>query len=298
MPLWLLCSLLSPFFWAIVFVLDSHCVEEIFEESWFGGVTSAISMTLLFPFMLGGILVTEWHDVTMAGVQLALLGGALHMLSQFCYFRALGDCESGIVSAYWNMTPLIILIIGFLLLNEKLSLLQYGGVGGLIACSVLFCILDNSATTRWSTFLLMLAASGCEASYFILIKQAFSITPGYFTLLSSTIAMIAVGLSPLCFTKPRQILKKNRLRLLKAMPILIGIEIANLIAVGLSQYAINYGNPSLVAAVEATLPAYCFLLSGALWGVFRKFGEETAKYRLPQKLALSVAMGACVWILA
>lgn len=49
-----------------------------------------------------------------------------------------------------------------------------------------------------------------------------------------------------------------------------GIEVAHLIAVGTSQYVVSYGTPSLAAAVDASIPAYRFVLSLVLYAATRK----------------------------
>ena len=41
--MWLVFALLSPLFWAIVTVLDRHCVERIFDRPWMGVITSALA---------------------------------------------------------------------------------------------------------------------------------------------------------------------------------------------------------------------------------------------------------------
>ena len=56
--------------------------------------------------------------------------------------------------------------------------------------------------------------------------------------------------------------------------------------------------PSLVSAVEASIPAYTFLLSLMLFAATRKYGEEEARHRLPAKLLLVAAMVFGVWLVS
>jgi hypothetical protein len=84
-----------------------------------------------------------------------------------------------------------------------------------------------------------------------------------------------------------------------AIPMIVGIEVANLVALFMSQRAIDLGIPSLVAAVESTIPAYTFALSIALV-LFTKerFGDPKAWHRLPLKLILVGIMAVGVVLLS
>ncbi len=96
-------------------------------------------------------------------------------------------------------------------------------------------------------------------------------TPAF---LIATVAMIAFGATPLVFKNRRVAFSKNFPKIWKASKFLLVIELANLIAVATSQYAIGYGPVSLVACVEATIPVYTFGISGVLYFVYHRFGEK------------------------
>ena len=110
--------------------------------------------------------------------------------------------------------------------------------------------------------------------------------------------MVGAGLSPLLLPKCRRIFRCNWPRIRPVLWLLFAIEVANLIAVATSQYAVSYGTPSLVAAAEASIPAYTFALSLVLFAVTRKYGEEEARQRLPAKFLLVTTMVFGVWLVS
>ena len=83
-----------------------------------------------------------------------------------------------------------------------------------------------------------------------------------------------------------------------AIPLIIGIEVANLIALFMSQRAIDLGVPSLVCAVEASIPAYTLLLAILLLAITKRFGDEEARNWLFPKLLLVAIMVFGVWLVS
>jgi drug/metabolite transporter (DMT)-like permease len=297
-PMWLVFALLSPFFWAVVHVLDSYCMDEVFDLPVLATVGSGFTMLAALPLLAVGLLFTGWQEVGADVLLLCLLTGGLYMASQWLYFRALAISESGIVASYWNLTPVLVMAAGYLFLGEVLAPVQYLGAGVLIAAAVLFCLLDGTETGRWRTFLLM--AGGCmlQAGYFLMQKVLFDRCAVYQVFVLTTAGMAACALLPLALGRYRRGWVANWPKVRKAVPFLLVIEVCNLMAVGLSQVAVSLGPVSLVASVEASMPAYTFGVSVALWAIFRKYGEEEAKQRLVLKLLLVAAMVFGVWLVS
>lgn len=79
---------------------------------------------------------------------------------------------------------------------------------------------------------------------------------------------------------------------------MLGIELVNMAAIYLAQRALDLGSVSQVAGVEATTPAFCFLLSWLLWKTFGRIGDPQAGRHLPQKLSLTAIMAILTWMLA
>jgi drug/metabolite transporter (DMT)-like permease len=297
-PIWLALALISPVFWAIVHVLDSHCVNEVFDAPWVGNVTSALTMLTFLPFITLGFIWADPTRMTYSGVAVSCIAGVAYIASQVFYFRALEITESGIVAAYWNLLPLLLLILGYVFLGEQLSGRMYVGSACLIFASVLFCLVDGNIEYRWHSFGLMCLGASFQALYFLLIDHVVKTCSVYPVFLVSTISMIVCGLTPLLLQSRRQVFSGNWPRIWLAARFLLLIEIANLTAVSTGQYALKYGPASLVASVEATIPAYTMCLSLVLYATFKRFGEEDASKRLVPKFALTGLMILGVWLVS
>lgn len=292
--MWLFYSLLAPLFFAIVHVMDSYCVEDVFEKPWMGMVTSAIASLIVFaplPYIAPFI---DWQMPTVPVLIAALAAGALIQLSQALYFQALSYSEAGIVAAYWNMVPMLVPILSLIFLHERLSALHYIAISILIFCSVAFCLIDTSIKTRWLSFALMAASAVMQAFMFLLQEVVYSNMSYYQGFIVITTGLIITGLIPLVFKRVRIIFISNKLTLIKSGKLFVYIEIANLLALAFSQRAVDLGIPSLVAAVESTIPAYTFILSLLLSLLLPSFGDERSRKKLPQKFILIFFMASAV----
>jgi drug/metabolite transporter (DMT)-like permease len=296
--MWLYFALLTPLLFAIVHVLDMHCVEDIFEEPWIGVVTSALASLIIFiplPYLAP---LLHWELPSATIVLMALGAGALIQFSQFFYFKALSLSEAGIIAAYWNMVPALVPVASFLVFSEILTTAQYIGISILVIASVCFCLLDSNIEARWNSFFLMFIAAIMQVAMFLLQDVVFEHIPyaeGFYLI---TTGLILAGLTPLLFTKCRAILMKGSRSLIQGTKFFVLIELANLAALASSQRAVSLGRPSLVAAVESTIPAYTFLLSMGLIVFLPKFGDPQSSKHLLSKLSLVGMMALSVWLVA
>lgn len=72
---------------------------------------------------------------------------------------------------------------------------------------------------------------------------------------------------------------------------MLAIELINLVALLMSQQAVALGIPSLVAAVETTIPAYTFILSIVLHRLNLPLNDARVFYQLRLKwLLLGIMM--------
>ena len=298
--MWLVYSLFAPFFFAIVHVLDSYCVEDIFERPWMGMVTSAFASLIVFaplPYILPFV---DWSWPAWNIILLALLAGALIQLSQGLYFQALSYSEAGIVAAYWNMVPAMLPLLSFTILHQILSLSEYTGILILIVASTFVLLIDTNLKFRITSFILMTIASFMQASAYLLLDYAYKFIPFLQAFLIMTVGLIVIGISPLLIKRVRQIFINSVNTLNNIRRLIISIEFFNLLGLAAAQKAVSLGNPSLVAAVETTIPAFAFAISISFLS-FRKtalFGDPKSYYNLPLKILTIIIMCIGVWIVS
>ena len=252
-----------------------------------GSVTGSIATLVLvvLPFLIALPFLSWWEWPPWQVIGMALLAGALIQLSQFLYFQSLSYSEAGIVAAYWNMVPALVPIASFILLKEVLDMHVYSGIVLLILASVFFSLIDTNKKYHWHSFVLMLLAACMQAMMFLLQESIFLETSYINGFLIIAIGIVIAGFLPFFSRESRHDIISSAPKLYSFSLVFIGIEAANLIALAFSQKAVDLGIPSLVAAVESTIPAYTFLISALLCLILPMIGDCNAMKKLPQKCA-------------
>jgi uncharacterized membrane protein len=256
--MWIQYALLSSLLWAIVHVLDEHCVDKIFSKPWLGVITSSgisAGIFLLVPILNIPIVIPQWDLLA-----ICLVTGAIIQLSQFFYFRALDYSDSGTVSAYWNLTPIFLLAISYWLFGYLITANNYLGIALLLSASIGLCAIDKFSN-RWDTLYLMSIAAGLQTIAVTIEKYIFDRTDFFGAFLSITAGIILSGLACLVLKEVRLTFAKDLPKIRQALPIFIAIELINLAALYSEQLAVKLGVPVLVSAIEASTPAYAFGLS-------------------------------------
>jgi drug/metabolite transporter (DMT)-like permease len=188
--MWIQYALFSSFLWAIVHILDEHCVDKIFSKPWLGVITSSgisAGIFLLIPILNMPIVIPP-GDI----LAICLATGAIIQLSQFFYFRALDCSDSGTVSAYWNLTPIFLLGVSYWLFGDLITQTTYLGMALLIIASIGLCAIDKFSN-RWDTLYLMSIASALQAIVVTIEKYIFDRTDFFGAFLSITAGIILSG---------------------------------------------------------------------------------------------------------
>lgn len=297
--MWLFYALLGPPFWALVHILDSHCVGNVFDRPWMGVITSSLAtavIALFFPFIL---LYMDWRLPSWHIIALALLSGGLIQLGQGFYFQALEKTEAGIVAAYGNFTPTLLPLVSYFLMGDVLQPWHYITIGVLVLASICFCLIDISRHGNWNSIFLMLMASTVQVSAILIEKYVFVHSAFLMCFMFIILGVVLSGVLPLLVVPSvRKAFSKNIPKLKSLAPFFLCIEMANLVALYMSQRAIDLGSPSLAAAMETTVPGYTFLLTILLLSFNHRFGNEEARYQLRTKLILVAIMTAGVMQIA
>lgn len=293
--MWLYYALLGPPFWALVNILDSHCVDNVFDRPWIGAVTGSLATGLIllaFPFILPFV---DWELPNWPIIALALLAGGLIQLAQAFYFQALDRTEAGIVAAYENFTPALLPLASYFLIGDVLEPWHYIAIGVLVIASLCFALIDVSRKGKWDSILLMLTASTIQVFVILIEKYVFENGTFLISFMFIILGVVLSGVLPLLFSSHvRKTFSNNVPKLKPLAALFIGLEFANLVALYLSQKAIDLGSPALSAAMETTVPGYTFLLTILLLYFKHQYGDEDAKYQLGTKMVLVGIMTASV----
>jgi uncharacterized membrane protein len=290
--MWLILALSSSLVWAIVHILDEHCVDKIFSKPWIGVLaSSAISagIFLLVPFSGQKIVIPCWKILAVC-----LLTGAVIQGSQYYYFLALDCSDCGTVSAYWNLTPTFLPVISYWLFGYVITGNNYVGIGLLILGSVGLCLNDR-LPDKWDALYLMTIAASLQTIVVLLEKYIFDRTDFLGAFLTITIGTIGAGLSGFKSAEVRATFRANLPSIVKAWRVLVAIELLNWVALYLGQSAVKDGIPSLVSAIEASIPAFAFGLSMGIAFLNRQF--DAYRTGLGLKLSMIGLMMVGVWLI-
>lgn len=295
--MWLFYALLGPPFWALVHILDSHCVGNVFDRPWMGVITSSLATATIFLIVLCVFPFTG-YDLQLPDLQiivLAMAAGGLIQLGQTFYFKALEKTEAGIVAAYGNFTPTLLPIASYFLLGDVLEFWHYISIGVLVIASICFCLIDISRKGKCDSVFLMLITCALQVSAILIEKYVFEQGAFLAGFMFIIIGVVLSGVLPvLIIPNIRKAFVQNVPKLKPLAPVFVGIEMANLIALYLSQKAIDLGSPTLSAAMETTVPGYTFLLTMLLLSLKHRFGNQEARYKIGTKLVLVGIMTAGV----
>ncbi len=290
--MWLIFALSSSLVWAIVHILDEHCVDKIFSKPWIGVLTSsAISagIFLLVPFSGQKIVIPSWGILAVC-----LLTGAVIQGSQYYYFLALDCSDCGTVSAYWNLTPTFLPVISYWLFGYVITGNNYVGIGMLVLGSVGLC-LNDKLPDKWNALYLMTIAASLQTIVVLLEKYIFDRTDFFGAFLAITVGTVAAGLSGFKSQEVRATFRANLPSIIQTWRVLVAIELLNWVALYLGQSAVKDGIPSLVSAIEASIPAFAFGLSMGIAFLNRQF--EAYRKGLGLKLSMIGLMMVGVWLI-
>jgi uncharacterized membrane protein len=291
--MWIQYSLLSSFLWAIVHILDEHCVDNIFSKPWLGVITSSgisVGIFLLFPILNATLVIPHFNILL-----ICLMTGAIIQLSQLFYFRALDCSDSGTVAAYWNLTPIFLPIISYWLFGYLITWNSYIGILLLVITSVGLCSIDKF-TSRWDTLYLMSIAAGLQTVVVLFEKYIFEHTDFSGAFLAINAGIIISGLSALMFKEVRTTLIKDLPKIKTSLPVFIVIELINWAALYTGQIAVKVGVPVLVSAIQASTPAFAFGISLLIAILRRRLDIETSQ-NLTTKWSLVGLMIVGVWLI-
>lgn len=161
-----LLALLTPLLYAATNHIDNILLEKHFKE---GGVgTLVLFSALLSVLALPVLLFIDSSVLDVSALHMAFLFGVglLNMLLLWCYLQAMFTDEPTVVIIYYQMVPVLGLIMGYVFLGETLETRELSAMG-LIVLGALFLTVymdGGRIVFRLRTFGYMLAASLCWAA--------------------------------------------------------------------------------------------------------------------------------------
>src|SRR6516225_810361 len=154
---WLVFAFSGPVLWAISTHMDKYLVDKYFKDSSAAVllIFTALIGLLALPFIAAlapGVLALDW-----ASAALMASSGVLYMGGMLFYLRALQAEEASTVAPFFQASPFIGYVLGYLVLGETLSGTQMAGGILIVAGTMLVSLRQGQIRFNRRLAALMLA---------------------------------------------------------------------------------------------------------------------------------------------
>ena len=293
---WLVFAFSGPVLWAISTHMDKYLVEKYFKGS-------SAAVLLIFTALIGflalpviavlapGVLALDW-----ASAALMASSGVLYMGGMLFYLRALQAEEASTVAPFFQASPFMGYVLGYLVLGETLSGAQMAGGILIVAGTMLVSLRREQTRFNRRLAALMLAAALLLASASLIFKL-FALRDAFWpTTFWMFIGEALFGTALLVPYRAQfvALLRKNPAAVLSINAV---NELVNL-GGGLGmRYALVLAPLSLVQAVGSTTTLFVFVFGVVLSIFVPSLGrEDLSRPELLRKgvAAILVALGAAL----
>ena len=277
--LWLFLSVIVAFIWSISAFIDNYVTDVIFKKKKpqsmkvFDGLSYLVTATAIFFFL--GI---ESLDIYTIGWM--ILAGALASIATVPYYLALRDEEATTSAIFYQLSPVLILVVEWSIFKQSLTWLQTVGLAIILIAPIIIIFSRKRPKSRRMEFgaalLLTIFVIICTTSTLITTHAGSDLdfVSIFFWFL------IGRGASDLILYATHQdwqqrmkyIWRRNRIKFVFALLI---NQLISIIAEFLNRYALIIGIASLVSATCNVLELIItFMLGIILSIIWPKFGRE------------------------
>lgn len=300
---WFFIAIIAPFFYSITNHIDKVLLEKHFKD---GGVGTLILFSSLLTAIALPVLIfidPTVLDISFTNAIILTLVGLMNMLVLWFYLLALRDDEASIVIVFYQLVPLIGLVLGYFILGEVISSRELLAMAIIILGTTIIAFEiddDNNFKLRKRTIWLMTAASFFWALESVIFKMVMLEENLWRSLFWEHVAMTAVGVAVFL------VVDQYRNHFIKALKTnsqaIISLNFANegLYMVGnwVSSYAYLLAPIALILLTESFQPIFVFAIGIFLTLFFPKITAERILLRdILQKLAAILITGYGTWLL-
>jgi len=270
---WLLMSLIAPFLWAVVTVIDTHFVDGVYEDEYDGTVVSGVFQSLSWLLVPLGIVQFTFPEIEVAG--LAFLAGGAFILSFYYYFKARFVSNDGaLMQILWSVSVLVVPFFAWMFIGEVLQSIHYIGIAIAFAGIFLFNFDGKIKQVGFSRILLPMTGAVVFLSLSMVLTKKVQ-QPGadfwsIFLVFSAgstifSLVILAIGKKN-SFKQAQRIAKLSG----KYFPVFSIAEGLSIVATITSQMAISLAPAvSFVAVIESLVPVFVMIISLVIVFIFR-----------------------------
>ncbi len=300
---WFLIALLAPFLYSITNHIDKVLLEKHFKE---GGVGTLI----LFSSLLTAVALPVLYFIDPAVIDVGLINGLillfvgfLNILVLWLYLIALKDEEASIIVVFYQLVPVIALILGYFILGETLTVSELFAMAVIIFGTTLVSFEiddDNNFKLRKQTIYLMTAASFFWAAESVIFKMVALEENLWRSLFWEHVAMTVIGI--IIFIAAAKY-REHFMRAIKHnSQAVLSLNFANegiyMIGNWISSYAYFLAPIALILLTESFQPIFVFMIGIFMTVFFPKITSEKIILRdIIQKLVAILITGIGTYLL-
>ena len=285
-----LLAILAGFIWASTNHIDKYLISKVTKNGDYKGLlvfSSFVSGLLLLPvFLFFTNFNIEINLISLLYIFLAVITSTIAIVF---YYLAIEKNDTSLVIAIFQIIPVFVYILGFIFLNEKLTVNQVVG-GIIILFSSIFITFNFEKLTfskeKKKALFLMLGSSILYAAEHVLFKLALLKTDFNVVNVWFNIILVVVGGMLL-------ILKNFRTSFLNLVKTngkkVFGLNLFNEVWYQIGNVSVNYAitlSPVAIVSIigSGTQPIFVFLIGIIGFVLFPKIFDEAVKEDLFQKI--------------
>lgn len=157
--LWIILVVIAAFLWTIVSLIDKFVLSHEMNDPILASVIAGTMTSILFVF--ASLFSRNQIIISYNLILLSLFAGIVYTIAIYLYYYAVKKGEISKVVSFLSVTPIFVLILAFLFLNEKLILRNYFGIF-LIVFGAFLISLKKNRNSEYSVsrvFLIVVGAS-------------------------------------------------------------------------------------------------------------------------------------------
>ena len=149
-------AFLCPLFHAVSNIVDAHLSNKVFRK-----LLTLIFYNCLTNFLAAPMVLIfgwpQWYGWEIMSV-LAVVG-IIDVLYQIPYYEALRRGDTSVIAAWFSLGYVLVPVLAYFMVDERLGVVQYVGFGIIIAASVVLNIENPRKIRINKAFYLMLLSS-------------------------------------------------------------------------------------------------------------------------------------------
>ena len=260
MQSWIYFVILSEFMWSVTSLLDKALLSKNYIKSPFVFIIFNGLMNILLIFLLPFF---NFGKLGIVDISIALMSGIFLIIGLVFYYKAVQNEEISRVIMLWQFTPVFVLLISFLFLNEKLSSNYLAGFVFLIAAGLVVGYKKiNGKMILSKAFYYLVGASVFISIFYVFSNHIYQVTNFWsafmwlrLSALSSIFLLLIPSIRKEFFETWNAMRKNSRLTISSKMI----IDFSAFIILGLAMVS---GPVALISALGSSLaPIIIFLLT-------------------------------------